>query len=698
MAHTLMLVPTGAGVGLITVALGVVRAIENQGLRTCLFKPIAHRDSDASLVQPANGLTLSIKQVERLLSENRIDELLENIVAAYESLSKDNDFVVVQGFVQTQAYPYAERLNIEIAKALAAEVILVAAAGNKTALELVKTMDIAAHSYGSLQRQMVGCIVNKVGGTFDPSGRHQFDLTQDSPNQGSSTPTDCASLAAVFQLHSLRLLGCIPWHSELVAPRAKDVAQFLQAQIINPGEMETRRIHHMTLCARSLPNSVDALQPGNLIVTAADRADIILATAMASLSGIKIGALVLTGDYLPEPKIMGLCAQAFKSGLPIFSVGSDSFRTTVALQNMSTEIPAHDEVRLEMVKNYIAAHINAEWIKPLATVQYEKFLTPAAFRYRLIEQAKQANKRIVLPEGNEPRTLKAAAICAERGIAHCILLANPEEVQQVAKHNGIELPHRLEIIDPRTIAEKYVAPLVERRKGKGVTEVIAREQLQDNVVLGTLMLQLGEVDGLVSGAVHTTANTIRPALQIIKTAPEARLVSSVFFMCLPERVLVYGDCAVNPDPNPEELADIAIQSADSAKTFGILPRVAMISYSTGTSGAGSDVDKVRQATAMVKQRRPDLMVDGPLQYDAAFSEEVAKAKAPDSPVAGRATVFIFPDLNTGNTTYKAVQRSADVVCIGPMLQGLGKPVNDLSRGATVEDIVYTIALTTVQSI
>ena len=255
----------------------------------------------------------------------------------------------------------------------------------------------------------------------------------------------------------------------------------------------------------------------------------------------------------------------------------------------------------------------------------------------------------------------------------------------------------VEILDPITCREKYVAPMVELRKAKGLTEVVAREQLEDNVVLATMMLEQSEVDGLVSGAVHTTANTIRPALQLIKTAPGSNLVSSIFFMLLPDQVLVYGDCAINPDPNASQLADIAIQSADSAKAFGIEPRVAMISYSTGSSGQGSDVDKVREATKIAQERRPDLIIDGPLQYDAAIMENVAKSKAPNSPVAGKATVFVFPDLNTGNTTYKAVQRSANLISIGPMLQGMRKPVNDLSRGALVDDIVYTIALTAIQA-
>ncbi|MFT7684659.1 MAG: phosphate acetyltransferase, partial [Moritella dasanensis] len=278
-----------------------------------------------------------------------------------------------------------------------------------------------------------------------------------------------------------------------------------------------------------------------------------------------------------------------------------------------------------------------------------------------------------------------------------VLLGNPAEIKRVAESQGIILSDGVEIIDPVTCLEKYVAPMVELRKAKGLTEVVAREQLQDSVVLATMMLEQAEVDGLVSGAVHTTANTIRPALQLIKTAPGSNLVSSIFFMLLPDQVLVYGDCAINPDPDASQLADIAIQSADSAKAFGIDPRVAMISYSTGSSGQGSDVEKVREATKLAQERRPDLIIDGPLQYDAAIMENVAKSKAPNSPVAGKATVFVFPDLNTGNTTYKAVQRSANLISIGPMLQGMRKPVNDLSRGALVDDIVYTIALTAIQA-
>jgi phosphate acetyltransferase len=293
--------------------------------------------------------------------------------------------------------------------------------------------------------------------------------------------------------------------------------------------------------------------------------------------------------------------------------------------------------------------------------------------------------------------LRAAAICEEKGIAHCVLLGKREAIEMVAAAQGITLPAGLEILDPDAIRGNYVDAMVTLRKAKGLTPTQALEQLEDVVVVGTMMLAVGEVDGLVSGAVHTTANTVRPAMQLIKTAPGASIVSSVFFMLMPDQVLVYGDCAINPDPTADQLAEIAKQSADSAAAFGITPKVAMISYSTGLSGTGDDVNKVRMATEIARAKYPELVLDGPLQYDAASVADVGRQKAPDSPVAGQATVFVFPDLNTGNTTYKAVQRSANVVSVGPMLQGLRKPVNDLSRGALVDDIVFTIALTAIQA-
>jgi phosphate acetyltransferase len=347
--------------------------------------------------------------------------------------------------------------------------------------------------------------------------------------------------------------------------------------------------------------------------------------------------------------------------------------------------------------NVVADRIDGSWLRNLVAMRRSQRLSPPAFRHHLVEDARKANRRIVLPEGTEPRTITAAAIAQERGIARCVLLGAPDLVHEQARKLGVKLPASIEIIDPALVAPNYIAALVERRRNRGMTPERAEIELQDSIMVGTMMMALGEADGLVSGAVHTTAHTIRPALQLIKTVPGCNLVSSVFFMCLPEQVLVFGDCAVVPNPTAEELADIAIQSADSALAFGIQPRVAMLSYSTGASGGGEDVEKVVKATEIAKKARPDLLLDGPLQYDAAVMPDVARSKAPNSPVAGKANVIIFPDLNTGNVTYKAVQRSAGVVAMGPLLQGLNRPVNDLSRGCLVEDIVFTIALTAIQA-
>lgn len=382
------------------------------------------------------------------------------------------------------------------------------------------------------------------------------------------------------------------------------------------------------------------------------------------------------------------CAKRVQAAKQLFAGKSVAFAGVIADNPKTAEL-----CKLP----YLGSSAAVSGVDALVNVENDR-VSPAQFRFDMMQAAQKANKRIVLPEGAEPRTVRAAAICHEKGIARCVLLAHPHAVHAVAQELGITLPDSLEIIDPESISEQYVAPMCELRKSKGLTEEQAREQLRDTVVLGTMMMAQNDVDGLVSGAVHTTANTIRPALQLIKTAPGASIVSSVFFMLLPGQTVVYGDCAVNPNPDAQQLAEIAIQSADSAKAFGIEPRVAMISYSTINSGSGPDVDTVIEATKLVREKRPDLAVDGPLQYDAAVVESVAKSKAPNSPVAGKATVFIFPDLNTGNCTYKAVQRNANVLSVGPMLQGLRKPVNDLSRGALVEDIVYTIALTAIQAV
>ena len=466
--------------------------------------------------------------------------------------------------------------------------------------------------------------------------------------------------------------------------------------------------HDVVVIEGAIPEAGRTYLPAqNVKIAAALNARVILVAAVAGQTATAVAAqLKLTlHDYAHgHTEISGFILTADAQNVPSAGFAAD-VQAELAKHGKQLEciglvtVPADVQVvQAQEAAKAVAAQLNAdvlgsELAKPVAT-----HLAPAAFRYQMMARARAANKRIVLPEGNEPRTIAAAAICENKGIARCVLLAKKAEVEAVAQAKGITLPASLEIIDPDSIRERYIAPMVELRKSKGLTPEQAAEQLQDTVVLGTMMLATGDVDGLVSGAVHTTANTIRPALQLIKTTPGASLVSSVFFMLMPDQVLVYGDCAVNPNPTAEQLADIAIQSADSAKAFGIEPKVAMISYSTGSSGSGPDVETVTAATKLAQQKRPDLHIDGPLQYDAASVPSVGKQKAPDSKVAGQATVFVFPDLNTGNTTYKAVQRSAHVLSVGPMLQGLNKPVNDLSRGALIEDIVYTIALTAIQAV
>lgn len=690
--NVLMTVPTGPGVGLTSVSVGLVRALEQQGLKASFFKPIAqpHPDDngpDRSSAMVAQGSTLRpadpipLHEAERYLYNDAIDELMEEVVGRFQASIEPDSTVIVEGLAQIPGHPYATRLNKAIARTLDAGIVLVTAPNKMRVTELEHHVEIAAGSYGGIKADdVIGCILNKT----QPG------------SLGMKSYGDTFAQRPIFK-RNFSLLGQIPVSEELTYPRVKDVADFMNATIINAGEMEQRRIQSYTLCARGVENMLEALRPGVLVFTPGDRTDVIMATAIAALNDTKIAALVLTGGYQPSDALMTLCGKAMAKGLPVLSVESNSWDTAIKMQSFNQEIPLDDKERILTVKEHIARCIDHDWINTFALNDEERKLSPPAFRYRLIEQARALNKRIVLPEGEEIRTIQAASICAERGIARCTLLGNPEEIQRIAHNNGIDLNYGVEIIDPDTIRDKYVAAMVDIRKHRGLTDIVAREQLEDNVVLGTMMLERDDVDGLVSGAMHTTANTIRPALQLIKTSPDSSLVSSVFFMCLPDQVLVYGDCAINPDPTAEQLAEIAIESAMSAKAFGITPRVAMISYSTGGSGSGNDVDKVREATRIAQELRPDLLIDGPLQYDAAIMEKVASQKAPNSKVAGKATVFIFPDLNTGNTTYKAVQRSAEVVSIGPMLQGIRKPVNDLSRGALVDDIVYTIAITAIQA-
>ncbi|MFT7184862.1 MAG: phosphate acetyltransferase [Pseudohongiellaceae bacterium] len=715
MAKSLFIAPSTLNSGLTSVSLGLIRALDQIGVRVGFFKPITQvttsklgSDLSSHFAKTICNIDtyppIAIEEAEAFLNRGDKDLLMERLVGAYHSFDKNYDVIIVEGLVPEKDTPFSNKLNVEIAKNLNAEVILVADPKGMSNKDLDKHLKTAAGVFSSPEDpDILGCILNKVTALSTNSINtesllFQPDSTAHTNNASAikNTPPNYKAGCSIFT-NKFKLLGQIPLDPNLIAPRTEDIVNECHFEILNEGDLKKRRIFKISICARTIPNLISALTPGCLVVTPGDRTDVLLAACMAALNGTPLAGIVLTGNYTPEPQILRLCQSALKSGLPLLLSKNDTFQTAIQLSNLSNKVPVNDINRMNSVMTTVADHLDIEWFKTYCAKERATRLSPPAFRYQLSENARLANKTIILPEGNEPRTINAAVICHERKLASCILIGKKLEIYDIASSLGLKLPADISIIDPDEVREKYVIPMTELRKSKGVTSQMARAMLEDNVVLATMMLALDEVDGLVSGAVHTTANTVRPALQLIKTTPNAKVVSSVFFMCLPEQVLVYGDCAINPDPNAEELADIAIQSADSAIAFGIDPKIAMISYSTGQSGTGNDVDKVREATRIAQEKRPNLLIDGPLQYDAAAIESVAMKKAPNSLVAGKATVFIFPDLNTGNTTYKAVQRSANVISIGPMLQGLRKPVNDLSRGALVEDIVFTIALTAVQA-
>ncbi|MCU0387919.1 MAG: phosphate acetyltransferase [Chitinophagaceae bacterium] len=690
--RTYYLAPVGNNAALTSISLGTVRTLERLGIRAAFIKPVADNypgeegERSVGFAQALFNIKvpkpISIDRVEFLMSHGLKDQLMEEMVAMKGQGESDVDLLVVEGLAHDPHKPLLASLNGDIARNLQSDVILVVNAEDTDAVNIAEQIEITVEQFGGSDRvSLVGYVLTRVPSKTDVQQLHRL----------------IAQNSKVVNEGRLPLIGATPYEPSHTAPRMLDVANHLNAKILFHGNIETARVRDIMVATRSIEYVVERLRPGALVITAGDRDDVLIATSMAVMRGTPIAGLLLTSGFEPKHVIKKLCAPALMQKIPVLLTEGTTYETVNALGRMDNHIPGDDIERATLLVDFVADHLNGEILKAKVDLQTESRMPPAAFRYQLMQAARKANKRIVLPEGDEPRTVKAAVICHQKGIARCVLLGDRNSIEEVAEAQGVELPADLEILNPDEIRHRYVMPLAELRKSKGMTPPQAEQHLEDNVVMGTMMIVMNEVDGLVSGAVHTTANTIRPALQLIKTAPGASIVSSVFFMLMPDQVYVYGDCAVNPDPTAQELADIAIQSADSAKAFGISPRVAMISYSTGSSGAGADVEKVAEATRLAKGKRPDLLIDGPLQYDAASVESVGRQKSPGSPVAGRANVFVFPDLNTGNTTYKAVQRSANVVSVGPMLQGLRRPVNDLSRGALVDDIVYTIALTAIQA-
>lgn len=657
MSRNVILVPAGKSQGLYVASLGLVKSLQENGLKAVLFRPL----DCCRNVCGADSLSVSMCEAKKLIASNKRSELLETIVANYNKLQtkEQAQVVVIEGAVCADFDQDA--INAEICHAFDAQILVV---DQGTCCKAAAARAITLQAFGNAgKNRVLGDIILNADAPKDAHGSKTLVLAKKTE---ACCAGSCGCGKAEGESAIERIAAKIPFNSELYAPRACDVAAFLKTEVVSGDAAR----YCTAVCFDAA-----AADAGSLLIT--DKVP----------TETKAGTVILAGGA------KGTVADAavIESALPVWEVAA-------AVAALPVRLPADDADKADKAAAFAAPFFCSCLAEALKGDEDRvPLMSPASFRYKLTELARAAHKRIALPEGDEPRTVCAAAEVARQGIATPVLFGKKDAILKVAAEKGVTLGEGVEFVDPEAVRENYVARLVELRKKKGLTEEQAREQLQDNVVLATMMLERNEVDGLVSGAVHTTANTIRPPLQIIKTAPNASLVSSVFFMLMPEQVYVFGDCAINPNPNPEELAEIAIQSADTAKTFGIDPRVAFVTYSTGTSGKGPDIDMVVAAVKAAKEKRPDLNIDGPLQYDAAVMPDVAAQKAPGSTVAGKATVFIFPSLATGNTVYKAVQRSANLVSIGPMLQGMRKPVNDLSRGALVDDIIYTIAITAIQA-
>ena len=670
MARILMLLPTGEHVGLKASTYAFSQFFSNHGLRTRIFRPIYQ----PGVQQVADKGAMSLSTAMNLYAKGHHESLMDDVVSQLYAQTETVDCIIIPGLHAGADQSITQAINKKIALALNASLVIITSCQNESMQTVVDRIENAKQfsSYRGKHR-VVGAIINKA------------------------TTTGIEEISAIKSDLSVPIIAAIPWQDGLASMRVADIIKPLSARIFHTGSLEDARIQRPTLCARGVDNMISALQPGTLIITAADRSDILLAAAIAVANGTTLAGLLLTGGDEPHPDIYRLVQPLITTSLPILLTTYDSFTTTMHLQNMPYHIQDDDAFMQKQAGHKLSPYFDSQWLDTWLSGQYSPLLTPAAFCYQLAERAKAQPKKILLPEGEEPRIIAAAIEACHRQVAHPILLGNRRTIIESAENMGLVWNPEIQTIDPQQHRTRFIEPLVQMRKHKGMDKHIAAAQLEDPIVLGTMMLAMDEVDGMVAGAITTTANTIRPALQLIKTAPQTSMVSSLFFMCLPSQVMVYADCAMNPNPDAEALAHIARATAQSAQQFGLEPRVAMLSYATGNSGKGVEVDKVVAATTLLRDIAPELLVDGPLQYDAAINPGVAAKKAPDSPVAGAANVLIFPDLNTGNTTYKAVQRSADALCIGPMLQGLRRPVNDLSRGASIEDILFTIIITAIQA-
>jgi len=606
-------------------------------------------------------------------------EMIDTIIRKFKYLENKYDFTVVEGsdyLGEGSAFEF--EVNVQIAKNLRAPAIIVISGEGKSTAQVVNGALTAIHNFEAREIKVLALVANKVK---------------------SENAKDIEDLLK-RQLSSEILLAVIPEDKGLQSPTMKEIYQKLGGKLLFGEEHLSNQADNFVTGAMQVPNFLNYLRENVVIITPGDRGDIIVSALQANLSTSypKVAGIILTAGYEPEEPIRRLI-DGLQTIVPIIAVETGTFQTSNEVGAIRSKITSDNTRKIQLAIDTFNRSIDSSELDKRIVTSIPSGITPRMFQYQLTEWAKSSKKHIVLPEGSDERILKAAARLLTQGIVDLTILGDVAEITAIINRLDINLDlNVLKIVNPADDSnyEDYVNTLYELRKSKNVTLEMARDLMTDVSYFGTMMVYKGHADGMVSGAVHTTQHTIRPALQFIKTKPGISVVSSIFFMCLPDRVCIFGDCAVNPNPTAEQLAEIAISSAESALRFGIEPRVAMLSYSSGTSGEGADVDKVRQATEIVKAKRPELKVEGPIQYDAAVDPVVGSSKLPGSLVAGQASVLIFPDLNTGNNTYKAVQRETGALAIGPMLQGLNKPVNDLSRGCTVDDIFNTVIITAIQ--
>jgi phosphate acetyltransferase len=699
MARSIYITSAEGHSGKSTVALGVLDTLTHQIQRVGVFRPIARsiveRDYVLEALLSHDGVELDYDECVGVTYDDvhaDPEAALSRIVERYKAVEAKCDAVVIVGSDYTDVgSPTELSFNARIAANLGAPVLLVLTGrrtdetGGRSPDEMRQIADLAIPELVTAHAGLLGVVVNRA----DPD---QLDAI---------TAAIPAAVPASLQAKAPHVpVWAIPEDAFLVAPTVAELLDAVDGTLVKgDAALLSREALGVVVSAMSMENVLARLTEGAIVVIPGDRSEVLLGvlTAHASETFPTVAGIVLNGGFALSPTIERLVS-GLDETLPIISTELGTYETAKRITQTRGRLSPESSRKMDTALAAFEQHVDTSRLLELLDVSRSDVVTPLMFEYGLIERARKAGKRIVLPEGTDDRVLRAAGTILRRGIADVTILGEEIEVRSRAIGLGIDIG-RATVLSPfdAVLRERFAEEYVRLRAHKGMVLDIARETVTDVSYFGTMMVQLGLADGMVSGAAHTTAHTIRPGFEIIKTTEGVSVVSSVFLMALADRVLVYGDCAVNPDPTADQLADIAISSAETAAQFGIEPRIAMLSYSTGESGAGADVEKVRQATARVRELRPDLAVEGPIQYDAAADAAVAATKMPDSQVAGRATVFIFPDLNTGNNTYKAVQRSAGAVAIGPVLQGLRKPINDLSRGALVQDIVNTVAITAIQA-